>query len=198
MEVIAEMVGNDIQIIDLLSVAFKKMFPDLATRVEEPEVKKWLANSLVNIVEYSGTLPQESRKQRDRRMECHKVYDGDFKELAANLRNTYPNERELSAQELLLKVNNGITSIYDVLGASQISNPTTKYDSEEGTSTALDSDKLSTPDVQTTAPNVVEQSTDTHKAVSSVSASADKTYVQEHGNCKYVPSVEDTIKEDPV
>jgi hypothetical protein len=192
------MITSDSQIIELLSTSFKNMFKDLADRLGEPEVQKWLANSLVNIVEYSGTLPGETRKQRDRRMECHKVYDGDFKELASNLRNTYPNERELSAQELILKVNNGITSIYDVLGASQISNPTTKYDSEEGTSTALDSDKSSTQNVQETAQDVAAQSTSTHATVSSVSMSADKTEVQEHGNGEYAPSVEDTIKESPV
>ena len=191
------MVINDSQIIELLSPAFKKMFKDLANRLEEPEVKKWIANSLVNIVEYTGTLPGETRKQRDRRMECHKVYDGDFKELAANLRNTYPNERELSPQELILKVNNGIMSIHDVLGASQISNPTTKYDSEEGTSIALDSDKLSTSETQPTKQNEVVDK-NTQETVSTVSISADKTEVQEDGNGNYVPSVENTVKESPV
>ena len=192
------MFSSDSQIVELLSTAFKNMFKDLAHRLEEPAVQKWIANSLVNIVEYSGTLPGETRKQRDRRMECHKVYDGEFKELASNLRNTYPNERELSAQELILKVYNGITSIYDVLGASQISNPTTKYDSEEGTSNALDSDKSSTEVTLQAVKEETVQSVSTQQAVSSVSMSADKTEVQEHGNGKYVPSVEDTIKESPV
>ena len=114
------------------------------------------------------------------------------------MRNTYPNERELSAQELILKVYNGITSIYDVLGASQISNPTTKYGSEEGTSNALDSDKLSTEVTPQPVKEEAVQSVSTQQDVSSVSISTDKTDVQETGNGKYVPSVEDTIKESPV
>lgn len=192
------MISSDSQIVELLSTAFKNMFKDLANRLEEQAVQKWIANSLVSIVEYSGTLPGETRKQRDRRMECHKVYDGEFKELASNLRNTYPNERELSAQELILKVYNGITSIYDVLGASQISNPTAKYDSEEGTSTALDSDRLSTEVTQETVKEETVQSVSTQQDVSSVSMSTDKTDVQESGNGKYVPSGEPTVKESPV
>ncbi len=139
------MVSNDSKIVELLSVAFKKMFPDIAHRIEEPEVQKWLAGSLIGVVEFTGTLPQETRKQRDRRMECHKVYDGDFKILASNLRNTYPEERELSPQDLILKVYNGISSVYDVLGVSQVSNPTTNADFEEGTSNTLDSNTSSVP-----------------------------------------------------
>lgn len=135
---------GDNQIVEVLSVAFGKMFPDLADKVTSKEVQQWLAESLVGIVEYSGTLPQETRKQRDRRMECHKVYDGDFKELASNLRNTYPDSRELSAQELILKVYNGISSIYDVLGVKPNGNPTTSKVSVEDTSKALDSDTEST------------------------------------------------------
>ena len=192
------MISSDSQIVELLSTAFKNMFKDLANRLEEQAVQKWIANSLVSIVEYSGTLPGETRKQRDRRMECHKVYDGEFKELASNLRNTYPNERELSAQELILKVYNGITSIYDVLGASQISNPTAKYDSEEGTSTALDSDRLSTEVTPEAVKEETVQSVSTQQDVSSVSMSTDKTDVQESGNGKYVPSGEPTVKESPV
>lgn len=135
------MVENENQIIATLSVAFKRMFPDIADKVETPEVKSWLANSLIGIVEYTGFLPQETRKQRDGRMECHKVYNGDFKELASKLRNTYPNTRDLSAQDLILKVYNGISSIYDVLSVEPNGNPTTEEDSIDSTSIALDSNK---------------------------------------------------------
>lgn len=137
------MVLSDAQIVELLSVAFKQMFPDLADKVEDERVKHWLANSLVGIVEYSGTLPQETRKQRDRRMECHQVYDGSIKELAAKLRDTYPNTRELSPQALILKVYNGISSIYDVLGKDEVvDHPTVNEESiKPGEVEALDSNK---------------------------------------------------------
>ena len=176
------MVSNDGQIVELLSVAFKKMFPDIAHRIEEPEVQEWLAGSLIGIVEYSGTLPQETRKQRDRRMECHKVYDGDYKILASNLRNTYPNERELSPQDLILKVYNGISSVYDVLGVSQVSNPTTNGDFEEGTSNALDSNKSSEREVETPI---------TQKSVPEVGTESKESGVQNDSNGHVEPKHEE-------
>lgn len=153
------MVENEEQIISTLSVAFQRMFPDLADKLETPEVKKWLANSLIGIVEYTGTLPQETRKQRDGRMECHKVYNGDFKELASKLRNTYPNSRDLSAQDLILKVYNGITSIYDVLSVEPSGNPTANEDSIDGTSITLDSNKSGNDTQPSSVSSMVEAET---------------------------------------
>lgn len=160
------MVENEGQIISTLSVAFQRMFPDLADKLETPEVKKWLANSLIGIVEYTGTLPQETRKQRDGRMECHKVYNGDFKELASKLRNTYPNSRDLSAQDLILKVYNGISSIYDVLSVESNGNPTANEDSIDGTSITLDSDKSGDSTQPSSVSSMVGTETNVTEAVS--------------------------------
>lgn len=154
---------NEDQIIATLEVAFKNMFPELAGELATNEkVREWLAGSLVGIVEFTGTLPQETRKQRDNRMQCHKVYDGDFKQLAGMLRNTYPNTRNLSPQELILKTWNGISSIKDVLGTDgQTETPTVQKTEEDSTTNTLDSNRVvDQTDSQTVAASVDEPTAD--------------------------------------
>lgn len=180
------MVQNEVNIIKTLSVAFTRMFPDLADKVESDEVKKWLANSLIKIVEYTGTLPSETKRQRNQRMECHTAYDGDIKTLANLLRNTYPESRQLSPQELILKVYNGITSVYDVLGEEVVKdNPTVDDDANEGTTNAsIDSNKGT-------------ESKDSDASVSSEVADASSTSVGIAGSSEVEPAIVEEQQNEP-
>ena len=142
------MVSREIEekIVNSLSTAFTNMFPDLADQVETDVVKSWLANSIIKIVEYAGRLPQESKKGRDRRMECHKVYDGDFNQLVSCLRKTYPDKKSKSPQELILETYVGISDIHEILGKQKPSNPTAEVTAEEN-KVVLNSDKVTSDSI---------------------------------------------------
>lgn len=94
-----------------LKIEFINRHPELEDIVESEIITDYLDDCPVHVVEYKGTLVDETKKQRKNRMQCHKVYDGDIKELVNGLRNTYAHKRNLSAYGLLLEVYESIRSI---------------------------------------------------------------------------------------
>ena len=84
--------------------AFCSLYPEHASDIQYPNVGDMLATIPLRLASFQGRLDNETVKQASRRKECAEVYDGEIKALANNIRNTYPEHRALSAQQLLLKV----------------------------------------------------------------------------------------------
>ena len=127
------------KLVDIMSGAFKAMFPGLADRIEEEPIQLWLSSCLEGIVEFDGTLPKETPKQRNRRREASTIYkNNNFKELANSLRNTYPDRRALSPQELILTVYNGIVSVESVLDGTTITSQTPTTETESVAENTMD------------------------------------------------------------
>lgn len=104
----------------LLTNSFKEKFPQYANLAETDKVQNWLGLAAKEVVEYDGLLPGETKKQSNRRKECHKAaYEGDIKNLVNCLRNTYQDSRNISTPMLLLNVYSGISSITDVVNSEQ-------------------------------------------------------------------------------
>lgn len=104
------------KVASILTNPFKEKYPQYAHLAETDKVQNWLGVAAKEVVEYEGLLPNETKKQSDRRKECHQAaYEGDIKNLVNCLRNTYPTDRSVSAPMLLLNVFSGISSINDVV-----------------------------------------------------------------------------------
>lgn len=104
----------------ILTNPFREKYPQYAHLAETDRVQNWLGIAAKEVVEYDGLLPNETKKQSDRRKECHKAaYEGDIKNLVNCLRNTYLNSRDVSSPMLLLNVFSGISSINDVINGEQ-------------------------------------------------------------------------------
>lgn len=104
-----------------LTNPFREKYPQYAHLAETELVQNWLGMAAKEVVEYDGLLPNETRKQSNRRKECHKAaYEGEIKDLVNNLRNTYVQERNVSSPMLLLNVFSGISNINDVVNGEQV------------------------------------------------------------------------------
>ena len=119
------------KIVNALTPAFKKMFPQYAHLAGTEQVNNWLSESIVAIVEYEGYLPKETEKQRTGRMKTISVYEGEFKDIGQRLRNTYPDTRNLTPQELILRTYDRILSIKDMIDEEQATPTNAETKSQE-------------------------------------------------------------------
>jgi hypothetical protein len=153
-----------VNVVELLTNPFTKMFPEFAKYVNTPEVQKWLSEALVKITEYDQALPNETKNQRDKRMKCAHVYEGEFKELGNCLRNTYPDERTISTQELILKVYAGISNVNDVIKSiaeTEVNPTTTDEANADSSENVLDSNKEVTPVTEESGDVIVNNANET-------------------------------------
>lgn len=108
------------KVASILTNPFREKYPQYAHLAETDKVQNWLGVAAKEVVEFEGLLPHETKKQSDRRKECHKAaYEGDIKNLVNCLRNTYIDSRSVSSPMLLLNVFSGISSINDVVNGEQ-------------------------------------------------------------------------------
>lgn len=108
------------KVASILTNPFKEKYPQYAHLAETEKVQNWLGVAAKEVVEYDGLLPGETKKQSNRRRECHQAaYNGDIKQLVNCLRNTYTDSRSVSSPMLLLNVFSGISSIDDVVNGEQ-------------------------------------------------------------------------------
>ena len=97
-----------------LRVEFLNRHPELKDIIDSGVITDYLDDCPIRVVEYKGHLKDETKNQRKNRMKCHKIYDGDIKELVNGLRNTYPTLRDKSGYYLLLEVYEQIRSISEL------------------------------------------------------------------------------------
>lgn len=105
------MVGKDKRPSGYLRVEFLNRHPELKDIIDSDVITDYLDDCPVAVVEYKGTLKNESKNQRKNRMQSHKVYNGDIRDLVNGLRNTYPTKRSMSGYALLLDVYESIKGI---------------------------------------------------------------------------------------
>ena len=149
----------------LLTNPFREKFPQYAHLAETEKVQNWLGVAAKEVVEYDGLLPNETKKQSERRKECHQAaYEGNIKNLVNCLRNTYVDSRSVSTPMLLLNVFSGISSIDDVVNG-EAEQPQTQ------TPTASEQ-----PTTQTTE-TIVEDTVNSNKSVTVENVQSSQTKV---------------------
>lgn len=135
------------KVASILTNPFREKYPQYAHLAETDKVQNWLGVAAKEVVEYEGLLPSETKKQSDRRKECHQAaYEGDIKNLVNCLRNTYVGSRDVSSPMLLLNVFSGISSINDVVNGEQV---------EQQTQTPTMSEQQAMQTEETTVTNTV-------------------------------------------
>ena len=97
----------------LLKSIFKEIHPDLMTKYTDEQIDAYLDMAPICIVECPD-LKGETKKQRKNRMECHQIYNGDYKQLCNCLRNIYPEKNAMSAYKLMLWVYEGIRPVSEI------------------------------------------------------------------------------------
>ncbi len=150
------------KVASILTNPFKEKFPQYAHLAESEKVQNWLGIAAKEVVEYDGLLPNETKKQSNRRKECHKAaYEGEIKDLVNCLRNTYLDSRTLSSPMLLLNVFSGISSINDVVNGEPVQEAQTPtmsevqhVQTEETTITSTVNSNISKPAVEEDKPSI--------------------------------------------
>lgn len=102
----------------MFELEFLKLFNYPESVLSDKQVKSWIENAGIGVVEYQDILEGETELQADKRKSCDDIYNGDYAELFSVLRETFPSS--MSDEERLLYIYNMINPIRKILRGVEV------------------------------------------------------------------------------
>lgn len=162
-----------------MTSAFLKLFGYDEKVSELPQVKKWIADSIEEVVEYDSFLGKEEIKDKVARRElCNPDEKEHIHEVAKSVAIAFPNKTFGSDEEAILFAYNKINPIKDILAAGSTTEPAPEVDEA--------------PDIVQKTEPVVEP---IGRAEEKVPDSVNNSTIQNNGGKNIMAKIDDTIKE---